>query len=305
MSKKILITGASGLIGSRLTEMLLQKGYQVAHLGRSSKKKGNVESFTWDIEKQGMDPLALKDVDAIIHLAGAGVADKRWTKKRKHDILESRINSTRLLFDTLSKTTNSVKSFISASAIGYYGFGLDEKVYNESDNAGMDFLASVTERWEREVDKVESLGIRVAKLRIGIVLSEKGGALKQMALPVNFFVGAPLGSGKQYLSWIHIDDLCAMFIKALDDENVKGAYNAVCDWVTNKLLTKSIANVLRKPIWVPIVPGFVLKIVLGEMANMVLNGSKVSSTKIRETGFVFQFENLDEALKNLLLDKKE
>lgn len=303
MSKKILITGASGLIGSRLTEMLLQKGYQVSHLGRT-KKVGSVESFVWDVEKGELDQQALVGVDAIIHLAGAGVADKRWNEKRKKEILESRTKSSALLFETLKKTNHSIKAVVSASAIGYYGFCLDERIFSEVSNAGSDYLAQVTKAWETEVDRIASLGIRVAKIRIGIVLSEKGGALAEMAKPVRLGVGAPLGTGKQYLSWIHIDDLCAMFIKAVDDDQMHGAYNAVCDWVTNESITKSIAKVLNKPLLLPPVPGFIMKIIVGEMAMIVVNGSKVSSDKIRKTGFTFQYPELNEALRNLLLSLK-
>jgi uncharacterized protein len=300
MSKKILITGASGLIGSRLTELLIQKGYQVSHLGRA-KKVGLVDSFVWDVEKGELDQQALAGVDAIIHLAGAGVADKRWNEKRKKEILESRTKSSALLYETLKKGNHSVKAVVSASAIGYYGFCLDERIFSEKSNPGSDYLAQVTNAWEGEVDKIASLEIRVAKIRIGIVLSEKGGALAEMAKPVRLGVGAALGTGKQYLSWIHIDDLCAMFIKAVEDEHMHGAYNAVCDWVTNEAMTKSIARVLNKPLLLPPVPGFIMKIIVGEMAVIVVNGSKVSSAKIRATGFTFQFPELNQALKDLLI----
>ena len=299
MSKKILITGASGLIGSRLTELLLQKGYQVSQLGRT-KKAGAIKSYVWNVDQGEFDKEALASVDAIIHLAGAGVADKRWNEKRKNEILESRTKSTALLFNTLKQGKHTVKTVVSASAIGYYGFCLDERLFTEESKPGADYLAQVTKQWEEEVDKIASLGIRVAKLRIGIVLSEKGGALAEMMKPIRLGVGAPLGTGKQYLSWIHIDDLCAMFIKAVEDEQMNGAYNAVCDWVTNRALTNSIAGILKKPLWLPPVPAFVMKLIVGEMAVIVLNGSKISSEKIRKTGFTFQYPQLHEALKSLI-----
>ncbi len=301
MVKKILITGASGLVGKRLTELLLQKGYQVSHLGRR-KRDGNVPSFVWDVEKDFIDSKALDDVDTIIHLAGAGVADKRWTASRKKEILESRTKSTALLLETLRKEKHSVSTVISASAIGYYGFGLSDGVFTEESKPGLDFLAQVTKQWEEEVDQIGSIGIRVVKLRIGIVLSEKGGALTEMAKPIRLGVGSALGTGKQYLTWIHLDDLCEMFIKAAEDQLIRGSYNAVgSEWVTNEEMTKAIAKVLKKPLWLPPVPGFVLKIVLGEMADMVLNGSKISSTRIQTTGFKFKFTKLEEALRDLLL----
>jgi hypothetical protein len=301
MKQKILITGGSGLVGSRLTELLIQHEFQVIHLGRN-KSIGEVPSFTWDVEKQRMDSAALAEVSTIIHLAGAGVADKRWTDQRKKEILASRIKSTQLLFDTLKKENHQVKTVVAASAVGYYGFGLKDEIFSEESRPGSDFLASVTAQWEEEVDKISTLGIRVVKLRIGIVLSEKGGALAEMANPIRYGVGAPLGTGNQYLSWIHMDDLCGMFIKATDDHKMIGTYNAVgAGWVTNREMTHAIAHVLDKPILLPSVPGFALKIILGEMADMVLNGSKVSSEKIQQAGFTFKYTSLNDALTNLLL----
>lgn len=300
MIHKILITGASGLVGSRLTEMLLEKGHLVSHLGRH-KKTGNIPSFVWDVENKSVDLQAFEGVDTIIHLAGAGIADQRWTAKRKKEILESRTHSTKLLFDTLKNHPHTLKTLVAASAIGYYGFGFDEEVFTEESKAGEGFLADVTRQWEEQVDQIDKLGLRLVKLRIGIVLSEKGGALAEMTKPIRFGIGAPLGSGKQFLSWIHIDDLCAMFIQAAENLSWHGAYNAVgINWVTNAELTKAIAHVLKKPLWLPPIPDFIMKLILGEMAGMVLNGSKVSSEKIRKAGFKFKYEKLDEALKRLL-----
>ena len=300
MTKKILITGASGLVGTRLTEMLLENGHQVSHVGRS-KKAGRVPSFVWDVDKNEIEPEALAGVDTIIHLAGAGVAEKRWNENRKKEILESRTKSSALLYNLLKKGNHSVKSFVSASAIGYYGFCLDERISTEESKPGTDYLAQVTKQWEESVDQISELGLRVTKLRIGIVLSNKGGALQEMARPIRYGAGAPLGTGNQYLSWIHIDDLCALFAKAAEDEKMHGAYNAVCDWVTNKEITKSIAQILKKPLWLPPVPAFMMRIIVGEMAMIVVNGSKVSSDKIRETSFVFQYADLEKALVDLLV----
>lgn len=305
MSKKILITGASGLIGSRLTELLLQKGYQVSHLGRS-KKSGLVPSFVWDVNKGVLDQQALEGVDAIIHLAGAGVADKRWTASRKKEILESRTKSSLLLYNTLANTNHTVKTVVSASAIGYYGFGFGEEVFTEVSQSGNDYLAQVVKEWEESVDKINSLNLRVVKLRIGIVLSDRGGALVEMAKPIRLGVGAALGTGKQYLSWIHLDDLCAMFIKAVEDETIQGAYNATSgDWVTNLELTKRIAKVLKRPLLLPNVPGFIMKIIIGEMAVIVVNGSKISADKIKKTGFKFNHTDLSKTLRSLLVKSKK
>ncbi|MCA4893858.1 MAG: TIGR01777 family protein [Cytophagales bacterium] len=300
MIQKILVTGASGLVGSRLTEMLLEKGHHVSHLGRS-KKTGSIPSFVWNVENKFIDLQALEGVDTIIHLAGAGIADQRWTAQRKKEILESRTHSTQLLVDTLKNQRHAVKTFVGASAIGYYGFGQGEEVFTEESKAGSGFLADVTREWEEQTDTIATLGLRLVKLRIGIVLSEKGGALAEMAKPIRFGVGAPLGSGKQYLSWTHIDDLCAMFIRAAEDQSLQGVYNGVgTNWVTNAELTKAIAHILNRPFWLPNIPTFVMNLILGEMAGMVLNGSKVSSAKIQKAGFQFKYLKLNEALKSLL-----
>lgn len=299
MAKNILITGASGLVGSRLTELLLEKGYQVSHLGRN-KKPGRVPSFVWDVGKKQIDSQSIVNVDTIVHLAGAGVADKRWTKKRKKEIVDSRTHSTALLFQALANNKNSVSSVISASAIGYYGFYDESNFLSEESQPGTDFLATVTRAWEEAVDQFISLGLRVVKLRIGIVLSEKGGALKSMTLPVRYGVGSPLGSGQQHVSWIHVDDLCLMFIKAIEDDSIHGAYNAVGpNPVTNKELTQAIGKFLKKLLWVPPIPTFLLKIILGEMANMVVHGSKISSNKIQQAGFKFKYADIQNALSDL------
>jgi uncharacterized protein (TIGR01777 family) len=296
----ILITGASGLVGKKLTELLLHQNHRVSHLVRSP-EKGTVPSFKWDIKKKYIDPKALEGIDTIIHLAGAGVADRRWNEEWKNEILESRTLSSRLLYETLKNTRHAVKSFISASAIGIYGFTLSDQLFTEESASGNDFLAQVVRAWEHEVDQIAQLNIRVAKIRIGVVLAKQGGALAQMALPVKWYVGSPLASGRQYISWIHIDDLCGIFMKAVEDQQLHGAYNGVAPHpVTNAELTKEIANALHKPLWAPNVPGFVLKLVVGEMAGIVINGSNVSAKKVERAGYEFKFKSIGSALNDLL-----
>lgn len=296
--KRILITGASGLVGAELTANLITAGYQVVHLGRT-KRLGKVPSFIWDVEKGIIEEGALQGIDTIIHLAGAGIADKPWTPRRKQEIVDSRTKSTALLYQYLKNNAHQVKSFISASAIGYYGFGGSDEVFTEESKPGSDFLAEVVKAWEHEVDKLQELNIRTVKIRIGIVLSDKGGALKEIVKPVGWGVGAPLGNGKQPMSWIHIDDLCAMFRYAVENENLIGAYNGVApQWSSNREVTKAIAKALHRPLLLPPVPSFVMKLMLGEMANLVLLGSKVSSEKIQQTGFKFQFEDLTTAIES-------
>lgn len=301
MIKKVLITGGTGLIGNRITGLLLEKGYQVAHVSRSKRPGKSPETFVWDLKENYLDPAALKDVDAIIHLAGAGVADKRWSESYKQVILESRIKSTRLLLEGLQRSNHQVKVFVSASAIGIYPDDQAGMVFDENGPHADNFLAEVTKAWEQEVDKIASLGIRTVKFRIGIVLSNSGGALVKMAQPVKYGLGAPLGSGEQFMSWIHELDLSRMLVFPLEDENLEGVYNAVSpNAKTNTEVTKAIAKSLNKPCFLPNIPGFLIKLVMGEMSGMVLGGINASSQKIQNTGFEFKFEKLSLALDDLL-----
>jgi uncharacterized protein (TIGR01777 family) len=298
--KKVLITGGSGLVGTELSALLKDKGYQVAHLTRTRKSKYPYEQFVWDIEKQEMEEEAIHFADVVIHLAGAGVADKRWTDERKKIILESRTKSASLLHKTIAKMPDvAPKHFISASAIGYYGMDTGDKLMDEKSAAGNDFLAEVTKKWEASVDEFQSLEIPTAKIRIGIVMTNKGGALPQLAQPIKLLAGAPLGSGKQWMSWIHIDDLTRLFLHVLENK-LTGVYNGVgTEPATNKEVTKAVAKVLNKPLILPNVPAFAMKLLLGEMAQMVLGGNKVSAKKTLDAGFEFKFEQLDEALEDI------
>lgn len=305
MHKKTLITGASGLVGSRLTELLQQKGYQVSHLSRQA-KGGAIPVYQWDSESQLLDPRAFENCESIIHLAGAGIADKPWTKERKKEIIESRTLSTKLLYTALKQRTHSVTTFVSASAIGYYGYAGSEEIFTEESKAANDFLADVVKQWEEAVDQIATLGIRVVKIRIGILLSEKGGALKELLKPIKWGIGSPLGTGNQFMSWIHMDDVCGIFIRALEDDEMTGVYNAVSPSpVTNEQITKAIAKVLKKPLWLPNVPPFLLNLVLGEMADLVVKGSKVSADKIQRAGYQFLYPDLSAALQNLLIKNEK
>lgn len=296
----ILITGGSGLIGTRLTEIVRQRGHRVSLLGRT-RRSGVVKSFTWNVATSQIDIEALQGIDVIVHLAGAGIADKPWTLERKREILESRTNSTRLLVSTLKQNSHNVKAVVAASAIGYYGFENRNEVFTEESKAGNDFLADVTKRWEKETDAFLELGIRVVKIRIGIVLSKHGGALEEIARPVKYFVGAPLGSGDQFMSWIHIDDLCYLFAKAIEDPAMHGAYNGVSPYpLTNRELTKAIAKAFGRPLLLPPIPSFVLKLILGEMSDLVLQGNKVSAARVIQAGYEFRFPDIHQALRDLL-----
>ena len=294
----ILITGGSGLVGQQITQLLEKKGYEVAWLSRSAQGK---KSFLWNVEKGEIDPNAIEWADAIIHLAGAGVAEKRWTGERKKLILESRTHSTQLLFSAIEKSAKKPSTFISASAVGYYGFNTGTALVDESSRPGSDFLAEVVLAWENEVKKMESLQLRTVLLRIGIVLDAEGGALGEMLKPP---VAAPLGSGDLWMSWIHIEDLARMFVFALEKTTLQGIFNAVGpNPATNQQLTKEAAAAKGKPYLGIGVPGFALKLVLGEMAAMVLGGNRVSSQKIQKAGFEFEFPELKVALKDIFSRK--
>ncbi|MBN3521264.1 TIGR01777 family oxidoreductase [Algoriphagus lutimaris] len=292
--QNILITGGSGLIGQRITALLEAQGKSVAWLSRS---KQSQKSFIWDIENETIDPEAMEWADAIIHLAGAGVADKRWTEERKKLILESRTKSTQLIYKAVAAVTNQPDTMISASAVGIYGFHTFTDLMDESSPEGNDFLANVVKAWEVEVKKIESLHLRTVILRIGIVLDEHGGALGEMLKPP---VAAPLGKGDQWMSWIHIEDLAKMFVFALEKTTLQGVFNAVSpNPATNFRLTQEAARAKGKPFVGIGVPPFLLRLILGEMAAMVLGGNRVSSSKIQKSGFEYEFPTLIPALKDI------
>ncbi len=297
--KKILITGGSGLIGTRLTELLTAKAYEVVHLVRRKNSQSNTQQFEWDIERGTIDADALKHVDAIIHLAGEPIAGSRWTEQRKKAITASRVKSAQLLLNSLKGKQQQVKTFISASAIGYYGDSGNDWVDEEAPS-GKGFVSEVCRQWEAGVQPVEDLGIRLVKLRIGIVLSSKGGALKELERPVKMGIGAYLGAGLQYYSWIHIDDLCGIFIHALENESLKGVYNATApNPVRNRDLVDSIRYSLNNISLGFPTPAFVLRLALGEMANIVLDNCRVTSKKIQDAGYKFQFNTPLPALKDI------
>ncbi|WP_422355460.1 TIGR01777 family oxidoreductase [Roseivirga pacifica] len=297
MNKKVLITGGTGLVGSELIPMLQATGWQVAVLSRSKDASAPYEIFEWDYHKDYIEEGAFNNVSAIIHLAGASVAGQRWTAERKEEIFNSRTKTSHLLFKKLNETEHEVKTFVTASAIGYYGNDTGNATIKESAPVGHDFLAHVTDAWETATSRVSTLGIRLVQLRIGVVLSQKSGALMELIKPP---ITAPLGKGNQYMSWIHIEDLCRMFMHALEEEKCTGAYNAVGPKpTTNKALTKAAASAFGKPFMPIPVPKLALKIFLGEMAQIVLGGSRISCEKIMTEGFEFKFPKLEEALKDL------
>jgi uncharacterized protein (TIGR01777 family) len=304
--KTVLITGGTGLVGSRLTELLLARNYNVIVLSRSKKETStpNLSYAIWNVEEQTIDVSVFATTDYIVHLAGAGVADKRWSSSRKKEILDSRTQSSALLVKTLQHNSNKVQAVISSSAIGWYGPdpSLHTNGFEETDTPFNDYLGNTCKLWEESIEPITQQNIRLVKLRTGIVLSTKGGALKEFLNPIKMGIAAILGSGKQIISWIHIDDLCNQFIYAIEHENMQGIYNAVApNPVNNKTLTLSIAKQVKGKFYIPVyVPSFMLKIILGEMSIEVLKSTIVSSKKIEVAGFNFNYKTIDTALSNLL-----
>ncbi|TGE22904.1 TIGR01777 family oxidoreductase [Hymenobacter metallicola] len=299
MSQKVLITGGTGLIGTRLAEMLIDAGYEVALLSRTP-SQSRYRSFRWDPQHGTIDEAAVRYADHIINLAGSSVSEGKWTEERKRDIMTSRLGGTGLLVRELAKGGHHVRTFLSASAIGIYGDSADRVVTEETPPAPADdFLADVAHQWELAVQPVTDMGIRTVIVRIGIVLSTQGGALPPMARPIKLMAGAALGSGKQYMSWIHLDDVCRLFMQALEEPEWRGVYNAVApNPVTNQEFTEALAEVMHRPLVLPKVPAFGLKLVLGEMSEIILASQRVSATKVLNTGFQFEYPDLKPALKS-------
>ncbi|APZ44777.1 TIGR01777 family protein [Polaribacter reichenbachii] len=289
---KIIITGGTGLVGTKLTELLIKNNHNVVILSRNPKHKNE---YKWDVSKGFIDKNALVNIDYIIHLAGAGIADKRWTNERKKIIIDSRVKTANLLYEKVKEQNIQLKSFISASGIGYYGAITTDKIFEEIDNVGNDFLGEVCQKWEDAAHQFKTLNVPVTILRTGVVLSKKGGALEKMKTPIV----TPLGSGKQYMPWIHIDDLCQLYLKSIED-NLSGIFNAVApEHHTSHTFSKELAKNIKRPFIGIGVPSFMLKLIFGEMANILLEGSRISTKKIEKNGYSFRFETLKKALNNL------
>ncbi|GER59751.1 TIGR01777 family oxidoreductase [Patiriisocius marinus] len=299
---KVLITGATGLIGTQITKLLLEQGIHVNYLTTREEKikhEHNHKGFLWSPKKGEIDVACFENVGSVINLVGASISE-RWTKSYKKIILESRTETANLLYTTLQRIDHNVRHFISASGISIYPNDETHLYTEESTEVDKGFLGEVVVAWEAAADQFATLGIDVAKVRTGVVFAKKEGAFPELLKPVRLGVPAPLGSGKQWISWIHIDDIAAVYVYVLN-KSLVGVYNAVAPTaVNNKKLTRLLANTLNVPMFLPNVPGFMLKLVLGEMAVLVLEGQLVSSQKLEKHGFIFRYYNAENAVKNLL-----
>jgi len=297
---KILITGGSGLVGKAISELLLTKAHEPIWLSRESGTFKGIKKYKWDISKNYIDENAFDGVESVIHLAGTGIADKRWTSDYKKQIIDSRVKSAELLFNHISKNNIKLKTLIGGSAIGYYGASQNEKIFGESDESGTDFLAESCVLWEKSYQPFINAGIRTAIIRTGVVLSKHGGAYVKMAPAFKYGFGAGLATGKQFFPWIHINDVAGIFVHTLFNENTNGIYNAVgSELINNNDFSKQLAESFKRSFFLPNVPKWALKMAMGEGAMMVTEGLKISNQKIKDSGYNFEFTSVEKALKNL------
>ncbi|HMG69417.1 MAG TPA: TIGR01777 family oxidoreductase [Chitinophagaceae bacterium] len=300
----VLITGGTGLVGTAITKQLLNRNYDVIILTRFPEKYSvdtpRLSYAAWDVENQVIDTDAILKADYIIHLAGANVGEKRWTSRRKNEILESRTKGSQLIVKALKENINNIKAIVSASAIGWYGPG-DGALFKETDPPSEDFLGITCKDWEAGIDPVTSLGKRLVTFRTGIVLSKTGGVLKEFKRPLRFGIAAIMGNGRQVVSWIHIEDLVGLYIYAIENEKLHGVYNAVAPLpVTNKKLVLELAKKMKGKFYVSIfIPSVILKIIFGEMSIEILKSATVSSQKIKKEGYTFLYPSIKSAMKQI------
>ena len=296
----VLIGGGTGLIGTRLSQLLKEKGYKVGHLSRKARPDAEFPAYQWNVETGVIDEAAVAQADYIINLAGAGIADRPWTQKRKAIIISSRVKSAALLAETFKKNGQLPKAYVSSSAIGYYGDRGNEWMAEDA-LPGNGFLSESTQAWENSIKGVAESGVRTVGLRIGIVLSTEGGALEKMLIPFRFYTGTYFGDGEQWYSWIHIDDIARMFIHALETDTMEGFYNGVSPSpVTNKRLVTEMKAAIGSPALIMPAPAIALRLAMGEMADAVLDSTRVLADKIQGTGFRYTYPTVDKALTALL-----
>lgn len=297
--KKILIAGGTGFVGKQLIPFLVEKGYSIHVLTRkpSANSSKNIRFFQWEIERQYIDKKAFEGVEILINLTGANIGEKRWTEQRKKEIIDSRINSIDVLHRYISENKFNINTFISSSAVGFYGAVTTDKTFVETSESGNDFLASVCQKWEDAALKFNDLGIRTIILRKGVILGKDGGMVKKLSPLAKLGINVSLGSGKQYLPWIDIRDLVRLYDFILSNTQLKGIFNAVAtEQITMSDLSKALLQAFGKKSFLPNAPAFVIRLLFGEMAVMLLEGSKVSNEKLKTTGFIFEFDRIGKSL---------
>jgi uncharacterized protein (TIGR01777 family) len=298
---RVLVTGGTGLTGRALIPLLSACGYRVAVLSRNSEKADGKSLFYWNPDNRYIDPAALPGTTHIIHLAGAGIGDRRWSKKRMREITDSRVASAKLLLDAMLLSGTRISCFISASATGFYGNDTADRIRTEQDRPGTDFLASVCKKWEEAADLFRQHGIRTVIVRPGIVLSPRGGFMGRILPPARKGLIAWFGNGKQYFPWIHVYDLCNIYMKALDDNTCEGPVNAVAPGiVTQRQFMKMLRSVSGRHSIASGIPSLLVRLAFGRMSSMLLTGNRVSPAILREKGFTFRFPEPAEALKDIL-----
>jgi len=296
--RRVVITGGTGLVGMHLSALLEKEKYEVVHLSRSRNAGARFRSYRWDPETGYCDKDAFKDGDTIIHLAGANIGEKPWTSRRKRVIISSRTETARLIYDASVASGIRPDAFITASGKDYYGCGISEKIFGETDPPGTDFMAETCRLWEAAADSFEAAGVRVVKIRTALVLAGKGSAISKLVAPARAGLIVRLGPGRQYFPWIHIDDLCNIYLKAVSDNTMSGPYNASAPGhITHDMLMSVIARQKHLPVFLPHVPQWLLHLILGEMSVVLTTGTRVSPDRLIRSGFEFRYADIDKALR--------
>ena len=296
--RRVVITGGTGFIGMRLSALLERENYEVVHLSRSRKEVERFRSYLWDPGSGYCDKDAFRDGDTVIHLAGANIGEKRWTERRKRVIARSRTKAAGLIYKATVGSGIRPDAFITASGKDYYGTGISEKIYRENDPPGNDFMGKVCRLWEAAADPFEAAGIRVAKIRTALVLAPEGSAISKLTAPARIGLIIRLGPGNQYFPWIHVDDLCNVYLKTVSDETMAGPFNASApEHITHDMLMSVIARQKKLPVFLPRIPEWLLNIVLGEMSVVLTTGSRISPQRLIHSGFQFMYPDIEGALK--------
>lgn len=297
--KKILIAGGTGFVGKHLISFLAEKGYSINVLTRKqgSNSSGNIQFFQWDIEKEYIDKKAFENVDTIINLTGANIGEKRWTEKRKSEIINSRIKSIDLLYRYVSEDNFNINTFVSSSAVGFYGAVTTNEIFKETSKSGNDFLASVCQIWENTAMKFNDLGIRTVILRNGVIIGKNGGIYQKLSPSAKLGINVSLGSGKQYLPWIDIRDLVRLYEFILSNSKISGIYNTVSsEQITMSDFSKTLLKSFDKKSIFPNAPAFIIRLLFGKMSAMLLEGSRVSNEKLKGISFSFEFDTIEKSL---------